>query len=208
MINLPKIFSFFFPTHIHTIIRGGKVSMTSALQSPESISELVVIDIPPVYFGYVVLGFGKYTEAFEAIERERPDRLAAADKILERYEQNKGVRQFLLTNLRRNEDIRSYTVKANYHALGNSLENLAGFDTKGTFEKPTLFITGSNSPYKSQFLDHHDEIVRLFPNSKLETIENANHWGKLLLIFVLFGKTCPLGIWNSAKRKSVFSNPS
>ncbi|KAI9278983.1 Alpha/Beta hydrolase protein [Phascolomyces articulosus] len=155
---------------------GGKVTMTSALQSPESISQLVVIDIPPVYFGYVVLRFGKYTDAFEAIERERPDRLAVADKILERYEQNKGVRQFLLTNLRRNEDIGSYTIKANYHVLGKSLDNLAGFDTKGTFEKPTLFITGGDSPYRPQFHEHRDEILRMFPNSILETIENANHW--------------------------------
>ncbi|KAI9496494.1 Alpha/Beta hydrolase protein [Zychaea mexicana] len=154
---------------------GGKASMACALQSPTAISHLVVIDMPPVPLSYV-LRFGKYVEAFRAIKERRPDRLATASKILEQYEPNQGVRSFLLTNLRRNEATGSYSIKANYETLGKSLDDIAAFDTQGTFAKPTLFIAGGDSPYRQKFLVYRDTIRAMFPNSTLETIEGAGHW--------------------------------
>ncbi|KAI8143954.1 Alpha/Beta hydrolase protein [Fennellomyces sp. T-0311] len=154
---------------------GGKAAMTAALQNPASLSELVVIDMPPVKLPYV-LRFGKYIDAFKAIERAKPDRLAGANKILQDFEPNNGVRQFLLTNLRRNPETDSYTIKVAYEVLGRSLDDIAGFDAKGTFDKPTLFIAGGSSPYRQPFIDHRDTIKAMFPNSKLETIADAGHW--------------------------------
>lgn len=68
-----------------------------------------------------------------------------------------------------------YKWRPNLEALDASLENLRGFpEFHSTFDKPTLFIRGSRSNYIRD--EYRPIISNLFPNAKIETIQDAGHW--------------------------------
>lgn len=79
---------------------GAKVAMTMALRSPDKYSGLVPVDNAPVDAA-LKSDFGTYVNAMREIEDHRPPvaRQSDADKILQKYEPDLAIRQFLLTNL-------------------------------------------------------------------------------------------------------------
>lgn len=158
------------------VVRGGKAVMTTALKYPSMVSQLVVVDMPPVQLP-LAHSFAKYAEGMRCVEQASPSRLAEANKILAEFEPNEGIRQFLLTNLRRDTD-NQLRFRVPYDLLTNSLSDIASFDVKGSYKGSTLFITGGISPYHQHFVDNKDTIRSMFPNSTLETIDGAGHWGK------------------------------
>lgn len=160
---------------------GGKAVMSTALTHPDLISKLIVVDMPPVAM-YLSRSFATYVDAMREIEMANPTKQSEADKILAKFESNVGVRMFLLTNLKRNEKD-ELRFRVPYELLGQSLETIGGFEaaTSGSkaFDKDTLFIGGGKSPYLEPFKTQEKEIKALFPNSELQVIEGAGHWGKL-----------------------------
>ena len=159
--------------------RGGKAVMATALKYPSIVSQLVVVDMPPVQLP-LAHSFAKYAEGMRYVEQARPSRLAEANKILAEFEPNEGIRQFLLTNLRRDTD-NQLRFRVPYDLLINSLSDIASFNVKGAYKEPTMFITGGNSPYHQPFVDNKDTIRSMFPDSRLETVDGAGHWGKCRL---------------------------
>jgi pimeloyl-ACP methyl ester carboxylesterase len=160
---------------------GGKAVMATALHNPNLISKLVVVDMPPVTM-HLSSNFATYVDAMRAIDESNPTKQSEADKILSKFESNVGIRMFLLTNLKRNED-GELRFRVPYELLGQSLESIGGFLEKKddlSFNKPTLFIAGGNSPYLEPFEKQEKEIKSLFPNSELKVVEGAGHWGKLV----------------------------
>lgn len=157
---------------------GGKAVMSTALHHPTKISKLIVVDMPPVAMN-LARNFKNYIEAMQAIEHAKPARQSEADQILAKYESNVGVRMFLLTNLKRLED-GSLRFRIPYHILGQSLEKIGGFNVPNSlkYDRPTLFIAGGNSPYRKPFEDRQAEIKAFYPNSHLEIVDGAGHWGK------------------------------
>ncbi|KAI8975964.1 Alpha/Beta hydrolase protein [Pilobolus umbonatus] len=155
---------------------GGKVVMTTALQTPSLVSKLVVVDMPPVAMK-LSHGFANYIKAMKSIEESNPKSQSEADKIIAQYEPNAGIRMFLLTNLKRQAD-GQLRFRIPYEILGRSLEQMGGFPVpeKAVYDKPTLFIAGGRSPYLKPFEHQADEIRQLFPNMELETVEDAGHW--------------------------------
>lgn len=159
---------------------GGKAVMSTALESPELVSKLVVVDMPPVP---IKLGrsFRKYVQAMKEIEESKVSKQSEADAILAQYEKDQGIRMFLLTNMKRSsEGVQKFRVP--YQILGDSLENISDFSATGQYDRPTLFIAGGSSPYSTPFIEQKKEIENLFPNSTLEIIEKTGHWGKLLIL--------------------------
>jgi pimeloyl-ACP methyl ester carboxylesterase len=86
------------------------------------------------------------------------------------------IRSFLLQNLVAENGVFSWRI--NLAALADRMDEITGFPTAdfgaGRFDKPTLFVAGERSDYVRA--SHHDEIHRLFPNARIETIAGAGHW--------------------------------
>ncbi|KAF7728552.1 hypothetical protein EC973_005956 [Apophysomyces ossiformis] len=156
---------------------GGKTVMTLALRQPTIPSKLIVVDIAPLHMP-LSREFQMYVEGMRAIDAVSPTKQKVADEILQTYEPDLIVRQFLLTNLKRHKD-GIYRFRVPYDTLGDSLGRLGEFLTEPLhYEGPTLFITGGRSPYRKPFLKHPNLVQKQFPRSHIENIEDVGHWGR------------------------------
>lgn len=157
---------------------GAKVVMATALENPDIVSKLIAVDMPPIAM-QLARNFSTYCDAMKAIEEANPTKQSEADKIMAKYESTVGVRMFLLTNLKRTSDDK-LRFRVPYDILGKSLDKIGGFDIPRGLEYkgPTLFIAGGASPYLKPFQQKPQEIEALFPNSQLEVVPGAGHWGK------------------------------
>ncbi|KAI8370917.1 Alpha/Beta hydrolase protein [Blakeslea trispora] len=155
---------------------GGKAVMATALQHPDLVSKLIVVDMPPVAL-QLSRSFATYVDAMKEIEASKPSKQSEADKILAKYEPNIGIRMFLLTNLRRSEN-NVLQFRVPYEILGRSLSSIGGFDVPSnlSYDKPTLFIAGGKSPYRIPFEENPELIHQMFPQSRLEIVDGAGHW--------------------------------
>jgi esterase len=152
---------------------GGKVAMRLALDSPERLARLLVLDIAPRYSDMrhqddIVAGL-------QAVNLTALQSRQQADAALAQHIPQLGVRQFLLKNLYRRDD-NSFAWRINLDALVASLPTI-GEETTATqpFLKPTLFVRGGQSNYITAE-DKLYGIPALFPNSQVETVLDAGHW--------------------------------
>ncbi|KAI7872814.1 Alpha/Beta hydrolase protein [Spinellus fusiger] len=154
---------------------GGKAVMKVALDHPDKISKLVVVDMPPVSLK-LSRGFNAHIKGMKEIEAAKVQKQSEADAVLAQYEPDRDVRMFLLTNLRRQSDgMMNFRVPLDI--LESALQNVGGFEVSTqSYHKPTLFIVGGKSPYYSPFIHHAQHIDTLFPNASMKVIEEAGHW--------------------------------
>ncbi|KAI1662975.1 alpha/beta-hydrolase [Daldinia decipiens] len=160
---------------------GAKTAMTLSLKEPSLIRDIVSVDNAPVD---AILGtsFAHYIRGMRRIEEAGVTRQAEADKILQEYEPDVAIRQFLLGNLSRPpaEDgtvSPTHKFRVPLDVIARSLGHLGDFPYKDPgerrFEKPALFVRGSRSTYVP------DEVVPLigqfFPRFTLVDID-AGHW--------------------------------
>jgi esterase len=161
---------------------GGKTVMRLALEHPEIVDHLVVVDIAPKDYG----NFSNYAETtsrhdkiLEALLALKPETMSSRsqmDAVLKKSFPGKALRQFLLKNIKRNAEGKYYW-QLNLDALLNNMpEIMDGFsDLRGMQSNvPTLFIRGEKSPY----IKDEDTLVitRMFPGSQIVTIPDAGHW--------------------------------
>lgn len=94
--------------------------------------------------------------------------------------QSLPIRQFLLTNLVKDQDGPEYSVRLPLDILSDSIDNIGDFpfDPKdeARYNKPALFVKGGDSKYINR--KNVGVAEKLFPNMRLETIDGAGHWGK------------------------------
>ena len=152
---------------------GGKVAMRLALDHPERLARLIVVDIAPRFSNMehqddIVAGL-------QAVDFTTCANRQEADAALARYVPNVGTRQFLLKNLYRKED-NTFAWRINLEVLAAQLAAI-GEGTSGTapFLKPALFIRGGKSDYITAEDKLHG-IPALFPNSQVATVVDAGHW--------------------------------
>jgi esterase len=150
---------------------GGKVAMTFAAEYQQMISKLIIVDIAPKYYPP---HHKKILEGLNSIDRENLKSRQEADVQLAKYEDNIGVRQFLLKNLYRN-DKGEFSWRINLPVITEKIDNVGeALDENIKIEIPTLFIRGSESNY----IQEKDEgmINKRFSDVRIETIEGAGHW--------------------------------
>ena len=150
---------------------GGKVAMQFALDYPQLVDKLIVVDIAPKQYKR---GHDDVFKAIFAVELAQIESRKQAELLMETHLPDFGIRQFLLKNLDRRED-GSYAWKMNLPILHADYEEIIkAIISKGNFPHPTLVIKGGNSRY---ILD--DDLLdfnQFFPDNTLVTIPNAGHW--------------------------------
>jgi len=150
---------------------GGKTAALIALLHPELVDKLIVVDIAPKSYK------SHHDQVFDALTsldlntfQYRKD----IDEALTLKIPETSVRQFLMKNLARDESIgfrwkmNLEIIEKNYNRINEELPR------DKQFNKPALFIRGSNSNYIQ--IDDLQLIGQLFPKAELVTIKDAGHW--------------------------------
>lgn len=150
---------------------GGKAVMQFAMDHPERINKLIVVDISPKAYPPHHQGIIK---ALETVDFDVVKSRGEVEEVLGQYIPQKSVVSFLTKNLYWTKD-KKLDWKFNLHALTKNYNQFVGNAIKfGVFEGETLFIAGEKSNYilpQDYFL-----MKQQFPNYKLVTISNAGHW--------------------------------
>ena len=159
---------------------GGKTAMVLALQAPDRIARLGVVDIAPVAYHRgddAVADETHETEimALRDLPLDRLDRRPDADAWLADRVPDRVMRGFLLQNLsikhgRLRLDIPIDIIERHHHEVGAWPESVDG----ATYEGPTLFVRGARSRY--MLPEHAEAIGVLFPDAEIATIAEAGHW--------------------------------
>jgi esterase len=149
---------------------GGKTAMQFALDNPDMVEKLIVIDIAPkAYKG----GHELYFESIRSIDLATVTSRNEVEEHLKINVTDFGTRQFLMKNLHRNEEDNRFEWKINFDALYNNYQKILGNIEGETFEGETLFIRGAKSNY---IAENEPVIGTYFPNATIQTIEDAGHW--------------------------------
>eukprot|EP01065_Artemidia_motanka_P026818 TRINITY_DN32055_c0_g1_i1.p1 TRINITY_DN32055_c0_g1~~TRINITY_DN32055_c0_g1_i1.p1 ORF type:complete len:285 (+),score=64.03 TRINITY_DN32055_c0_g1_i1:58-855(+) len=151
---------------------GGKVAMTLALETPELVSELVVVDIAPVTYPDT-LTHASILDAMLELDVASCRTRREADERLKDALPNTSLRQFVLTNLVLEDGGARWGM--NVQVVRDSLSKLRAFpEGHEPYTGRTLFVAGGESDYITS--DHHDTIRELFPESRHAVVEGAGHW--------------------------------
>ena len=152
---------------------GGKTVMQFAMNYPDSFSKMIVVDIAPRFYP---VHHTMILQGLASIDLKTLRSRTEANDLLKRFEENEGVRQFLLKNLWKNsEKNNEFDWRLNVAVIAKNID-VIGFELSNekSVDKPVLFIRGSESHY----IQPEDErkIWELFPDYELITIEEAGHW--------------------------------
>lgn len=152
---------------------GGKTVMQFAMNYPNSFSKMVVVDIAPKFYP---VHHTMILNGLASIDLETLKSRTEANELMKRFEENEGVRQFLLKNLWKNPAKNNeFDWRLNVPVITKNID-IIGFELSNekAVEKSVLFIRGSESHY----IQPEDErkIWELFPDYELITIEGAGHW--------------------------------
>ncbi len=150
---------------------GGKTAMQFAFDYPDQLSKLVVADMSPSAYNHK---HDKIIDAMLSVDLERYKSRSEIQEALSEKIPDIGVRQFLLKNLYW-KDRNSLGWKANLPVINENLpEVFKALDNPLPFDKPSLFLRGSESNYVTE--KHIPLIRQLFSNAQIKTIEGASHW--------------------------------
>jgi esterase len=152
---------------------GGKVAMRYALENPDLVDRLIVVDTSLrtyVRFNYHQrLIDAMLSVDFDAVR----SRQEAGDHLAGKVESQR-IRQFLLKNLHRKEDGR-LGWRINLEAISDNLDSMYdGIFYSARFERPALFIRGGDSDYIID--EDFPAIDESFPQAQIETIAGGTHW--------------------------------
>ncbi len=163
---------FVFQTHLLGHSMGGKVAMQFALDYPDMMEKLVVVDIAPKPYNH---GHNAVFDAFNAVDPATLTDRSEAEELMRPHVPEDDVRLFLLKNLSRSKD-GGFAWKMNLAVIERDYPHIiAGMNEDATaFEGPTLFVRGADSDYVSD--GDLPAIHRFFPAATLETIAGAGHW--------------------------------
>jgi pimeloyl-ACP methyl ester carboxylesterase len=155
---------------------GGKAAMVTALRSPELVRRLCVVDIAPVDYGGSD-EFAGYVEAMQGLDLGSLQRRADADAALESAVPSRTVRDFLLQNLRHEDE--GWRWQVNLDVLGRELDTLSGWPADrleglAPFEGPVVWVAGADSGYVRS--EQEEQMRRLFPHTLKIVVKGAGHW--------------------------------
>ena len=137
---------------------GGKVAMRLALEQPDLLKGLIVVDIAPVTYGHDMLD---YIAAMQMLDLSGEQRRGELEEELREEVEDPGITAFLMTNLDRANG--GFQWRINLQAITAGMSGISAFSYPdgAVFDGPTAFIAGEHSTYIRD--DHRDRILDLFP---------------------------------------------
>jgi esterase len=162
---------------------GGKVAVSFALNWPERINSLIIIDISP--FSTADMNNLFYKQHLEILETVLSIKLSEiisrseAETILSEKIPSVKTRAFLLKNLQRNA-AGSFEWKLDAESLLKNLNNIMEkVEVPGNLSIPVTgfpvtFIRGEDSQYLR--ISDLQGIQRIFPAAEMINVKNAGHW--------------------------------
>ncbi|MGE5217068.1 MAG: alpha/beta fold hydrolase [Chloroflexota bacterium] len=159
------------PPYILGHSMGGKVAMQFALQYPQSVAKLVVVDIAPKAYASSHMPLLLALRAVDLLAYRSFGEIGVA---LAGAVTDAALRDFLLKNLTRDADqafrwrIALDEIIRNYDSLTQAIT------ADRPFDKPACFIRGG----RSSFVNDRDgaSLGALFPRAEIRTIAGAGHW--------------------------------
>ncbi|ODV96222.1 hypothetical protein PACTADRAFT_23285, partial [Pachysolen tannophilus NRRL Y-2460] len=169
---------------------GAKAAMAISLRRPNLLSQVISVDNVPAINTKTIDEFEKFAKYIHQLKKittqitPKPvESLEEADHVLSSVESDRLIRQFVLTNIKRD-----YSKKNIGHTplvlhsripleiILKNLENIRSweFDSKkSTWNGPTLLVRG----LKSKFVPNEDlpKMKQFFPNYDLASIDSG-HW--------------------------------
>ncbi len=151
---------------------GGKAAMRFAVDAPERVRGLAVVDIAPKPYAP---RWEKEFAALRALDLATLRSRSEAEARLEPAIPDWAFRKFLTTNLVRDPETKAFRWAVNLEGLHAALPQLfqKGLGEGERYDGPVLFLRGG----RSRFVDPGDIAViqRHFPRARLETVEGAGH---------------------------------
>ena len=150
---------------------GGKTAMLFAVNHPEIIEKLIIVDISPKFYP---THHAQILAGLSAIQEEMLASRSDAEDIMKKYVADVGTRQFLLKNLYWKKD-KTLGMRVNLTALIANVEEIGeALSGTKTYEKETLFLKGD----KSEYIQEGDErlIHQYFPKATVQEVSNSGHW--------------------------------
>jgi esterase len=172
------LFDFIDDNHIHNPIiighsMGGKVAMRFALENPQLVKRLVVVDISMKAYGPRPQ-HKKIIEAMKSVDLSQVSSRSEVDEQISALIPQLPIRQFILKNLYRKEKD-TWEWRMYLKGIDKNLDKMFdAIDTESRFMKPTLFVKGGDSDYI--LLEDYDQIRFNFPNAEIVTIADTTHW--------------------------------
>jgi pimeloyl-ACP methyl ester carboxylesterase len=151
---------------------GGKTAMALALEYPQAIAGLVVIDIAPERYADQL---SPYVTAMRRLDIANVSSRKDVRQALAHSLGGDAPVDFLMQNLRRHED--RFDWRINLMATAMCMPDLCDFPPPlmhKHYAGPALFVAGADSDYVQTQSQVY--IKRLFPHGRLEHIHAAAHW--------------------------------
>ncbi|UOA07483.1 alpha/beta fold hydrolase [Methylobacter sp. S3L5C] len=148
---------------------GGKVAMWFALNHPERIDQLIVVDIAPISYTHC---FNHLIKALKALPLSKISNRKQAELFLATDIPELSYRQFLLQNLILKDGAYDWRVDLDIFLF--MAPNIIAFpdgEKIAPYTGKTLFLAGAQSDFVKA-----SDINTLFPNATLTVIGNAGHW--------------------------------
>ena len=150
---------------------GGKVAMQFAIDHPQHLDKLIVVDIAPKYYP---LHHQSVLAALQAVDFSVVTARREVEDVLSQYISDLGTKQFLLKNIYWKEN-GELAWRFNLNVMVQKIENIGEATVSDKIcDVTTLFIRGEKSNYILE--EDIDLIQEIFPRSILETITDAGHW--------------------------------
>lgn len=150
---------------------GGKVAISLARRFPERLVSLIVADIAPVAYAH---DHDTIIAAMRRVEEGRPTSRKAADALLAEQIETLAIRQFLATNLVRNDNDKVLRWRVGLDEIETDYAAIAAEPAgDGSYQGPTLVVRGGQSDYVSDAL--LPQLHEVLPRAEVVTL-NAGHW--------------------------------
>jgi esterase len=151
---------------------GGKTVMRFALDNPQLVDKLVVVDVAPVR--YEDRHSDVFAALFNADLKTVKERSEVEEALRTKLGDDETTIQFLLKGLYRDEN-NNFKWRFNVKALHEAYTAISDEITAPKpYEGQVLFIKGQKSSYVNPA--NYSSIMDLFPNNELAEIKEAGHW--------------------------------